>query len=373
MRFFDHQDDAQRTTRKLMFAFVLAVAALVLAMHVFMGLGVLLISPSGLRHLMYGNGPISLAYPPYFSSVTIGVTLLLVLGGWWIEISNLSGPKAGWRLVQRMGGRELRPYVSFSEQLLSNIVDEICIASHMKRPQVVVMDRVKGINAFALGWSEDDAIIGITQGALEWLSREELQGLVAHECSHIHEGDIRLNMHLFGMVSGLEMIHNFGENMQGVGFDAGNNSSASAPAFKILGWIISGVGWVGVLAGHILKAAVSRQREYLADARAVQWTRSRDGLGGVLRKVLMQQKELEKTQKSARLTWHPSMQHLLLAGESDGKKAHRLDSHPTLEDRIKRIYGRHMGPLKLEPQHHYQASNSTVRPPPPTVGEFTLL
>ena len=146
----------------------------------------------------------------------------------------------------------------------------------MRTPQVVVLARADAINAFAAGWTQQDAVIAVTQGALDYLTRDEMQGLVAHELSHLKEGDTVLNMRLAGMVSGLELVYHFGENLRERG--------ALAWWF---GNAVMAAGFVGFLGGRLLKAAVSRQREYLADARAVQWTRSRDALGGVLRKVLM--------------------------------------------------------------------------------------
>jgi heat shock protein HtpX len=220
-----------------------------------------------------------------------------------------------------------------SEQKFCNIVSELAIAASMKAPTPMVLDREGSINAFACGWGngdgEDDAVVAVTQGALDYLTRDELQGLVAHELSHIREGDMRLNMHLAGMVSGLEMIFNLGSTM----CEADGKDSRSFLALP--GFAIKWTGSLGWLAGRALKAAVSRQREYLADARAVQFTRSKDGLGGVLRKALGQGEVMRPM--------HPSVQHMLLLGPT--QHAHWLDTHPPITERIRRIYGRTMGAL----------------------------
>jgi len=271
------------------------------------------------------DGP--MRYPAYFFHVNTGITLLLVLGGWWIEATSLRG--GGERLARRAGAREARPGASPEEQRLVNVVQELAIAAAMKPPPAMVVARSDAINAFAAGWDETDTVIAVTRGALERLTREELQGLVAHELSHIREGDTRMNMHLAGMVFGLEMVFDLGRHM------CERDEFGRLPLTAIPGFAIEAVGWFGWLAGEGLKAAVSRQREFLADARAVQWTRSRDGLGGVLRKVLAQQRAAHQ----ARRAWHAGVAHMLLVAEGGGRIAHWLDSHPTLERRIRRIYG----------------------------------
>lgn len=180
-----------------------------------------------------------------------------------------------WRAVWV---REIRPDVSFAEKRLLNIVQEMAVAAHMPRPQVMLQPRVKAINAFATGWNQADWVIVVTEGALDWLTREELQALLAHEMSHLHEGDTRINMQLAGMVAGLEMLHNYGDMLRNFGKA---DKVEQTPAVAVLAWvpgqvIMAVVGWAGWPA--LLQAAVAREREWLADARAVQWTRSRDGL-----------------------------------------------------------------------------------------------
>jgi Zn-dependent protease with chaperone function len=232
-----------------------------------------------------------------------------------------------------MGAREARPGTSHGEQRLCNIVDEVCIAAHMPRPQVMVLPRHEAINAFATGWDPQDAVVAVTQGALDLLTRDELQGMVAHECSHIHEGDTRLNMQLAGMVSGLELVWGFGETVRERGGLA-----------MLFGTAIKATGVAGWYAGRMLQASVSRQREFLADARAVQWTRSRDGLGGVLRKALTQKERVEDRPSDP--AWPATAQHLLLLGAVDDRRDW-FAAHPPLAVRIQRIYGRPMPPLPL--------------------------
>ncbi|MFN3436714.1 MAG: M48 family metalloprotease [Acidovorax sp.] len=330
MKFWDHQTNARSETRRLLLGFTLAVVVLVVAVHAALALAWLLMAAVLPGHLDFPQG---------FLAANVGVSLLLVLGGWWVETSNLRA--GGVKLAKRVGARELRPTLSHAEQRLSNIVDELCIAAHMPRPEIMVMPRTDAINAFAAGWDESDAVVAVTQGALDYLNREEMQGMVAHELSHLHEGDTRLKMRLAGMVFGLELVYNFGDTMR--------------ERRGLAWWFGSAImlaGFAGWLTGRMLKAAVSRQREYLADARAVQWTRSKDGLGGVLRKVMAQRRDTPRgyEQHSHSGLSHPSVQHMLLVDVASGSRLeHWLDTHPTLDERVQRVYGRRMQPLPAVP------------------------
>jgi Zn-dependent protease with chaperone function len=325
MRFFEQQQEARARTTRMVLLFALAVAGTALGVHLALALC------WWLMNLVMA--PAEIGFPRLFFTVNVGVTLLLVLGGWWIETTNLRMAGGAERLARRIGAREARPGVSAGEQRLCNIVDEVCIAAHMQRPMVMVMPRHGAINAFATGWDEQDAVVAVTQGALDLLTRDELQGMVAHECSHIHEGDTRLNMQLAGMVSGLELVWHFGDTLRDL---------RGVPP-KVIGTAIMAVGSVGWLAGRCLQAAVSREREFLADARAVQWTRSRDGLGGVLRKAMTQRAQPDRPSDPA---WPIAVDHLLLLGDL-AERGGWLDSHPPLATRIRRIYGRSMPPLPL--------------------------
>lgn len=334
MRFWDWQAQARRTTRWLVVLFALCVLASLAAVHGGLTLAWLLLFP-------YWD------YPRGFVAVNVGMTLFLILGGWWLTHEELR--QGGQKLAQRIGARLARPGSAPAEQQLCNIVQEMCVAAHMYPPQVVVLARADAINAFAAGWTAEDAVVAVTQGALDYLSRDEMQGLIAHELSHLKEGDTQLNMQLAGMVAGLELVYHFGEDLRergGLGWWFGNAVMAA--------------GFIGFLSGRLLKAGVSRQREYLADARAVQWTRSRDALGGVLRKVLTQRQTAQQHygnwQADARShagLHHPWVQHMLLAETPHTSQLeHWLDAHPPLQARIARIYGRPMSAMALHKLDH---------------------
>ena len=327
MRFAEHQREARRQTAWLLCAFVLTVALLVLAVN-----GALATAWG----VVWGFwAPGTFGFPRLFFEVNTGVALGFVLGGWWLETSRLKRD-GGVRLAQRLGARPAHRTGSHAEHRFCNIVEEMALAAGLGRPAPMVLARDASINAFAAGWAAADAAIVVTQGALDHLTRDELQGLVAHELSHIGEGDARLNLRLVGMVFGLEMIYRMGESM------IEPDASGRPTALALPGVVLKVVGWLGWIAGHALQAAVSRQREFLADARAVQWTRSRDSLGGVLRKVLTQRQAGVAGQHQ-----HATVQHLLLVGSERGHAARWLDAHPPLAERIHRLYGRAMGPLPL--------------------------
>jgi Zn-dependent protease with chaperone function len=319
VRFRAHQDDARSATRRLLVLFALVLLGVVVAvnavLYVFWWAFASWVSP----------------FPPYFFESNTALVLLFVLGGCLVETSRLR-QGGGEHVAQWAGGREVLDPRDAQERRLLNVVDEMTIASGLPRPRVYVLDREEAINAFACGWTPEDAVVAVTRGALDRLTRDELQGLVAHEFGHIQQDDLRLNMVLLALVWGLSLVHGYGKSRMAADED-GNRS-----AFGLLigaGFVVAGsVGW---LAGQILQAAVSRQRELLADACAVQFTRSREGLGGTLRKVWFQAQERED-----RLVGVPAQ---VMAAMLLQAPAGWMATHPSLPTRLRRIYGRGVEPL----------------------------
>ena len=331
MRFFDHQANARSRSFRLTLAFAVTVALTVLGVHL-----ALLVVWGGSMALITGHW----SPPAGFVHANIGLALFLILGGWWLETSAIQ--QGSIKLAKRLGARGLHTANSFGEQRLDNIVSEIALSAQMRRPRVMLLPRVDEINAFALGLTPGDWLVVVTQGALTHLTRRELQGLIAHECSHLKEGDTRLNMQLLGMVGGLEMVHNYGAWVcEGVSDDSGG-----VPFLPVwlIGKTIMVAGFAGWLGGRLLQAAASREREFLADARAVQWTRDVDGLGGVLRKIMTQQATMSVSRANSlslgTALWAP-MAHLLLVEweHNDTSWRDRLASHPSLDARVTRLYG----------------------------------
>ncbi|MBA3590259.1 M48 family metalloprotease, partial [Methylibium sp.] len=326
MRFWRHQEAARGQTRWLLALFALIVLALVAAVNAALAIA---------YHLSF---PLAHAYPALFFETNTGLVLLAVLGGCWFEQWRLQ--EGGAHVARLAGGvPALGPHGrpnGLLEKRLLNVMQEMALASRMRPPAAWVLPRDDSINAFAAGWSEDDAVIGVTRGALERLTREELQGVIAHECSHLAQGDTRLNMRLIGMVWGLEMMFGFGRSL------SSRDDDGRIPAGALFGWALVAVGSLGWLGGRLLQAAVSRQREFLADASAVQYTRNPAGLGGALRKIAGAAGEARARRSVPLQAPHAAaLAHLLLS--TPGVSG--WSSHPPLPERIRRLCGRSLPPL----------------------------
>ncbi|MEL7298336.1 MAG: M48 family metalloprotease, partial [Pseudomonadota bacterium] len=285
MNFFEAQDKTRRNTRRLVIIYVLAT--LVIASLVGLA-GDLAISFLG------GFGP-SAAYGQSvpLSPIRTGgiglIALAVILLATAYRITQLRG--GGARVAQEMGATQVSADIDDPlRQRLRNVVEEMAIASGVPVPDIFVMENEAAINAFAAGYSPTDAAIAVTRGALEQLTREELQGVVAHEFSHILNGDMRLNVRLIGVLFGMIVIGHIGRLlMRSVSerhsIMRNRRSDNGAHVVAIAGYVMFLLGAVGVLAARLIRAGVSRQREYLADASAVQFTRQTEGIAGALAKI----------------------------------------------------------------------------------------
>lgn len=338
MRFRRHQEQARAATRKLLLLFALTVLFTVLGVNAALALA---------WRLQFGG---FFGYPPWFFETNTALTLGFVLGGAWLESLRLR--EGGAHVAQLVGGREVLTPQGIAERRLRNIVDEMAIASGLKSPRVFVLEREQTINALAAGWEQQDSVVVVTRGALERLSRDELQGVVAHEFAHILNGDTRLNMRLIGMVFGLQMVFNFGRALMSPVDTRGRRGPALA-----IGAALAVAGSIGWLGGRLLRAGVSRQREHLADAFAVQFTRLPSGLGNALRKVAGQVQRGERM-KSANAE---VVSHLLLSADAVVPTAW-LASHPPLQERLRRIFGRDMQPLPDDPLPQPEAQEPALPP-----------
>lgn len=341
MDFFQHQEQARTATRQLILLFVLAVVAIAAAVNLVTALGFGFIGLPRPQHLFLTN------------------TLLIVLfigGGSLLEIGRL---RAGGAVVAQMvGGRAVTAATRDPlERRLLNVVEEMALAAGVPVPQVYVLDRENGINAFAAGWSVNDAVIAVTRGALARLQRQELQGVVGHEFSHILNGDMRLNLRLMGVLYGLLMLSLFGRFLMESSAHSRTLNERKAPSFFVLlGGSVWLLGWIGVFFGRLIKAAVSRRREFLADASAVQFTRDVDGLGAALRKI----GGLAHGGEPGSHIGHrqaEALSHLFLGPVSQALAGGLLATHPPLEERIRRLYGR--------PMPWLDAPELALEPPPP--------
>ena len=218
---------------------------------------------------------------------TAVLATLFILGATAFKTASLSS--GGGRVAMSMGGTPVPPDVQDPlRRRLRNVVEEMAIASGMPVPDIYVLEQESGINAFAAGYTPGDAVIAVTRGTLELLDREELQGVVAHEFSHILNGDMRLNIRLMGVLFGIMVLGLIGRMILRGGHHAGFVSSRrgrGAPVVLIIGLGLAILGGIGVFIARAIKASISRQRAFLADASAVQFTRQTDGLAGALKKI----------------------------------------------------------------------------------------
>jgi Zn-dependent protease with chaperone function/uncharacterized tellurite resistance protein B-like protein len=315
MDFFASQERAEKQTRLMLLLFVMAVICIVLSTNL-VGAAIYIVyahvpAPS-IAQALY-----AVPHPAYWLTTT--VVLSFIAFGSLSRMSDLSG--GGAAVAEMVGARQIKSDGSdIAERRLINVVEEMAIASGIRMPLVYVMDNQHGINAFAAGYSLDQAAVTVTRGALNHLSRDELQGVVAHEFSHILNGDMRLNIRLIGVIAGIVVIGGIGRALMRT-----RGSRNPLPFWGFLIWLI---GSVGVFFGSLIKAAISRQREFLADASAVQFTRNPDGIASALYKI-----SLKGSAVSQR--YADELSHMYFGSAVDSFFA----THPPMEERIEQIMG----------------------------------
>ena len=264
---------------------------------------------------------------------TIAVTVAVTLAS-LVRTAALRG--GGGRVARELGG-ELVPADTTDPQLrrLRNVVEEMAIAAGVSVPEIYVLRNESAINAFAAGWSTSDATVAVTAGALERLNRDELQGVIAHEFSHVVNGDMRLNIRLIGLLFGILFLSIIGRTLlQGSflmgGRGRGGRSDSNNNPLPFIGIALLIAGAIGVFAGRIIQASVSRQREYLADTSAVQYTRQTRGLAGALKKIggLGEGSKLRSPKRD-------EVGHMLFG--AGAKLSSLFATHPPLEQRIRAL------------------------------------
>ncbi|MCU6434953.1 M48 family metallopeptidase [Undibacterium sp. Jales W-56] len=336
MDFFEQQDQAHRQSKKLLFLFFLAVLAIVLAVNTSLALVWIWASGQHFGGLHY--------YPRGFFFLNTGLTLLFIGGGTLVETFRLRD--GGDAVAEMAGGRLVMPSSQdIQERRLLNIVEEMALASGIACPRVYIMDREDAINAFAAGYHQNEAVVAVTRGTLARLNRDELQGVIGHEFSHILNGDMRMNIKLIGVLFGIQMIAGFGQQLMywGARFGSLRSRDEKGPSSQIVLLVVGGVlfvvGYVGIFFGRLIKSAVSRQREFLADASAVQFTRNPDGIGGALRKI----GGLTRTNDCGSRIDNPRAEqfsHMFLGAARPNLLAGLFATHPPLQERLRRVYGK---------------------------------
>jgi Zn-dependent protease with chaperone function len=327
MNFFEHQDRARRTTGRLVVLMAVAVAGIVGATYLLVASIFVVGSRS---HDAQGLIPAAAWWQPDIFAAVAASVGAVVGGGSGYKAMQLSG--GGSRLATLLGGRLLPPdTLDPLERKILNVVEEMAIASGLTVPPVYLLDHEDGINAFAAGIRLDDAVIGVTRGAVEQLNRDELQGVMAHEFGHILHGDMRLNVRLIAIVHGILVIGLLGHMLlrlagHSMGRSRDSKDNGLPAMLALFGTALMVIGFVGTFLGSLIKAAVSRQREFLADASAVQFTRNPAGLAGALAKIA--------TAGSRLGTPHAAeASHLFFASALESLFA----THPPLQERIRRL------------------------------------
>jgi Zn-dependent protease with chaperone function len=280
MNFFERQAAARRMSRRLIILFVLAVIAIVIAVDIVVLFASGYAAPS--RMAEGGDFGGFLAANAGLLLVTSVATIALI---GIASMVRMAGLRAGGAVVARgLGGNQVDENTRDPQlRRLRNVVEEIAIASATPVPAIFVLEDEAGINAFAAGYSPNDAAIAVTRGALERLNRDELQGVIAHEFSHILNGDMRLNIQLMGVLFGILVLAIAGRKI--LYHSRGSRDSKNVGAILAVALMLTLIGYVGVFFGRMIKAGISRSREYLADASAVQFTRQTTGIAGALKKI----------------------------------------------------------------------------------------
>src|SRR5438093_589496 len=364
MNFFEQQHRARRHTWLMVLLFVLAVAAIVAVLDlVGVAIYIWIFDPP----ILYSSNLLQ-AVPHRAYGWSTAVILGVMAWGTGRRLYQLSG--GGVAVADMIGARHMkRDTGEPSERRLLNIVEEMALASGIAVPLVFVMDDQRTINAFAAGYSPHEAAVIVTRGALEELNRDELQGVVAHEFSHILNGDMRLNVILVGVIAGIVLFGSLGAAMM-IGGRRERDGETVGAGFDLRAFFIGLVLWIigsiGVFAGRLIKAVIARQREFLADASAVQFTRNPDGIGNALFKIGRRGSVIVERHAE-------ELSHMCIgAPVNDYFEFAWLSTHPPLDQRIERI----LGPGAKRPLHERMgragaASRARIGDPDPEAAART--
>lgn len=355
--FFERQAHARRNTGLLVVLFLTAVTLITLA--------VCLVGYTVTRSES-SNLPFHYWLLSSHGLITSGGVIALICIGSLIRWAALAG--GGSKVAEMVGARPIEPDTRDPEErALRNIVEEMAIASGVPVPSLYVMDNETGINAFVAGYTPGEAVMVVTHGALTQLSRDELQGVVGHEFSHILNGDMRINIRLIALLAGILMIGQIGHFLLRAGFYSSgrtrNRDGRAQAAMGLIGLALMVIGYVGVFFGRLIQSAVSRQREMLADASAVQFTRNPEGIGGALFKIGVKGGYLDTTSHAS------DMNHMCFTESARMKFASLLASHPPIDERIQAIQPGLMTRLKSRLRDTQPATTSAMAGEPPKAGQ----
>ena len=317
MNFFEHQDQARKSTRLMIMLYVVAVIGVVTAVTIALAIA---------WYWAVDERPPAGFYP----WAAIGTLGTIVIASLYHIVRLREGGEAIARLVgaQRVAPGTRDPL----ERRLLNVVEEMAIAAGTRVPAVFVMQGETGINAFAAGYDVSNAVVAVTRGALQTLNRDELQAVVAHEFSHIVNGDMWLNIRMMGVLGGIVFIGAIGEFiMRSQGQSRSRRDSGSGGVFAF-GLALMAIGYIGLFFARLIKAAVSRQREFLADASSVQFTRNPTGIAGALDQIRASAGGTLIANRYAE-----DMSHMFFGQAVKVWLGGMLDTHPPIDERIRRV------------------------------------
>ena len=323
MNFFQSQYAARVNTKRLVFFFGLAVISLIIITNI-LAMFLFDFLESGEQQFDITRIIENFNWEVFFSISAIVGTI--ILAGSAYKTMQLSG--GGETVAESLGGKRIdHSSVDLHELKVLNVVEEMAIASGSPVPPVYILDD-DSINAFAAGYTTGDAAIGVTRGTINYLTRDELQGVIAHEFSHVLNGDMRLNIRLIAILHGILLLGLAGYIM----LRSSRGSSKNSGAIIGMGLGLMVIGYAGTFFGNLIKASVSRQREFLADASAVQYTRNNMGIAGALKKIGGHVSGSQIESQNA-----PSMSHAYFSAGVPSMFGSLSATHPPLEQRIKRL------------------------------------
>jgi Zn-dependent protease with chaperone function len=327
-QFFERQETQKAQSRWLVWAFIGAILLVVAVINLVVLVGL-------------GGNPIEVAeHEPWFIFWTSIVVLGIIFGACWHKSSEMR--EGGTAVARSLGGVPVTADSGdIKHKRLLNIVEEMALAARIRKPAVYVLPDEPGINAFAAGHSPDEAAVAVTQGALDQLDRDQLQAVIGHEFSHILNGDMKINMRLTAWIFGLLVITNLAGRVM-----RGRSRGKGAARIKMIAFGIFVAGSVGMLAGRLLQAAVSRRREHLADASSVQFTRNPQALQSAF-VVMAASSEGSRLQHEGAA----GVKHMFFAA-SDVAWANKFggswfSTHPPIEERVRLLDSR-MSPSRFK-------------------------
>src|SRR5262245_18680875 len=291
---------------------------------------ILLIHAAAMFALLCANARGADGHGAIVFAVVAASTLAIIGCAMLFKTSQLRS--GGGTVARLLGGKPVPLDPSDpKERQLRNVVEEMAIASGVPVPEIYVLDGESGINAFAAGWGPADAAVAVTRGCLESLDRDELQGVIAHEFSHVFHGDMRLNIRLMGVLFGIVCLATIGRILvRAMPRGGSGKGKGGAAGVALFGVALILIGSLGVFFSRLIQAAVSRQREFFADASAVQYTRNPRGIGMALAKIggLGARLETAHAQEASHMLFADGMRRFLGGG---------FATHPPLEERVERV------------------------------------